>query len=179
MSVSQFCHVRWYGLNSQYHVTVKMAKRYYCLLYIVFIGSDRPLLRDLHNHVMTQAAHKWRDLGIQLLEYYQIDIIEATYPRDDVRCCMVVLKRWLETSVDASWNQLIRALRSPGVQLDHLVDQLEQMMRTECKMYSNTVVTHSYKLCIIAKHISNWQIIVQQVRDFSKIPHFDIRMYIC
>ena len=167
--------MRWYGLNSQYDVTVKMAKRYYCLLYIVCIGSDRPLLRDLHNYVVMEAAHKWRDLGLQLLENYQLEmlnIIAADYP-DDVRRCLRVLDRWLETIIDASWNQLIRALRSPSVQLDPLADQLEQMIGIKCKIYSNTVATH----CVL---LLSALIIVQQVWHYSKIPFvcIHIRVYI-
>ena len=127
-------------------MTVKMAKRYYCLLYIVYIGSDRPLLRDLHNYVVMEAAHKWSDLGRELLEDDQTRILEMIvveyHPYDDVRCCRRVFERWLETSADASWNQLIRALRSPRVHLYWLADQLEEMMSTECKIYSNTVATN-------------------------------------
>ena len=137
---------------------MKMAKIYYCLLHIVCIGSERPSLRDLHHDVTMKAAHKWRDLGIQLLEYDPIrtlDMIAANYPHDVVSCCRHVFQRWLETSANASWNQLIRALRSPSVQLDPLADQLEQMMSKECKIYSNTVATHCCKLCTIAKRINN------------------------
>ena len=46
-----------------------------------------------------------------------------------------VFKKWLDTTSDATWNKLIRALKSPGVQLDYFAGQLEQMMTTECKTY--------------------------------------------
>ena len=72
-------------------------------------------------------------------------MIAADHPRDDVRCSMGVLDTWLP---DASWNQLISVLRSPTVQLDSLADQLEQMLNTECKIYSNSVTTH-YCNCIL------------------------------
>ena len=75
-------------------------------------------------------------------------MLKRDYPHDD-GCCKCVLEIWLETSADASWNQLIRALRSPCVHLYWLADQLEQTMSTECKIYNNTVATHYYKLCII------------------------------
>ena len=32
---------------------------------------------------------------------------------------------WLRTEVDASWDQLLEALRSSNVQLIHLADQIE------------------------------------------------------
>ena len=110
------------------------------------IGSDRPTLKHLYKHVVKHAAYKWRDLGVQLLEDNQIimlDMIATNHPLDIAICCKVFMK-WLETRVDASWNQLIRALRSPTVQLISLADQLEQMMSTECKIY--TIATHYYKL---------------------------------
>ena len=123
-----------------------------CNEYIVCIGSDRPTLKQLHNHVVMPAAYKWRDLGVQLLENDQIVMlyrIASNHPHDDVSYCKDVLKRWLETRVDASWNQLIRVLRSPLVELDSLAEQLEQMMSTECKIYVLCSYSLTIKLCII------------------------------
>ena len=105
---------------------------------IVCIGSDRPTLKQLHNHVVMPAAYNWKDLGVQLLENEyigELDAIASNHPHDDVSCCKDVFIKWSETRVDASWNQLIRALKSPTVQLNSLADQLEQMMSTECKIY--------------------------------------------
>ena len=106
---------------------------------IVRVGSDRPLLKDLYDHVVNNVAGKWRDLGVQLLRPDQekmLDIIAADHPHDVVSCCKCVLNKWLNTTTDATWNELIRALRSASVQLDYLAGQLEQMMITECKTYS-------------------------------------------
>ena len=69
-------------------------------------------------------------------QWVMLDMIAADH-HSDVSCCRAVLERWLETTPDASWNQLIRALRSPIVQLDSLADQLEQMLDIKCKIYSN------------------------------------------
>ena len=92
------------------------------------IESDRPSLRSLHDHVVNSVAGKWKDLGVQLLPPEMVDIIAADHPHDVVSCCQCVLKKWLDTTTDASWNQLIKALRSPSVQLDYLAGQLEQML---------------------------------------------------
>ena len=103
------------------------------------VGSDRPSLKDLYDHVVNNVADRWRDLGVQLLRPDQeeiLDIIAANHPNDVVGCCKCVLKKWLETTTNATWNELIRALRSPSVQLDYLAGQIEQMMITECKTYS-------------------------------------------
>ena len=88
--------------------------------------------------MVNNVADKWRDLGVQLLrpdQQNQLNIIAADHPHDVVGCCKCVLKKWLDTTSDATWNELIRALRSPSVQLDYLAGQLEQMLITaECKI---------------------------------------------
>ena len=40
-------------------------------------------------------------------------------------CCREMFAEWLRTEVDASWDQLLEALRSSNVQLIHLADQIE------------------------------------------------------
>ena len=103
---------------------------------IIRIGSDRPSLKDLYDHVVMKVADKWKDLGVHLLRSDQermLDIIEADYSHDAVRCCKRLFTKWLNTTEDATWNMLIKALRSPSVQLDYLAGQLEEMLITECK----------------------------------------------
>ena len=103
-------------------------------MWALIIGSDRPSLKALHDHVVNSVAGKWKDLGVQLLPPDMIDIIAADHPHDVVSCCKSVLKKWLETTTtDATWNQLIGALRSPSVQLHHFASHLEQMLCTERK----------------------------------------------
>ena len=101
-------------------------------------GSDPPAVKYLHRYVVEEAVHKWKDLGVLLeVEYSIIEMIAANHPHDDARCFVEVLMKWLQTTPDASWYQLIRALRSPTVQLDSLADQLEKMLDIKCKIYSN------------------------------------------
>ena len=103
------------------------------------IGNQPPSLKDLYDHVVNEIAHKWRDLGVQLLRPDQgnvLNIIAVDHPNDAVSCCKCVLEKWLDTTSDATWNELIRALRSPSVQLVSFAGQLEQMLITECKVYS-------------------------------------------
>ena len=102
-------------------------------------GSDRPALKYLNCYVVEKVASKWKDLGELLgLDYQIINSIERDYPLDGVSCCRVVFKIWFDNTQDASWNQLISALRSPTIQLDSLADELEQMLNIECKIYSNS-----------------------------------------
>ena len=98
---------------------------------VTCIGSGRPSLKDLSDLVVNNVADKWRDLGVQLLRPDQeklLDIIATDYPHDVVSCCKCVLKKWLDTTTDATWNELTRALRSPSVQLDYFAGQLEQKL---------------------------------------------------
>ena len=117
------------------------------ICYILSIGNDRPSTKDLHNHVVQGAAGKWRDFGVQLLDTSTsdriLDIIEKDHPQDVTTCCKCMLRKWLDTNPDASWSQLLDALRSPCVQLDYLADQIEHklVMNRNCKNNSNIAYT--------------------------------------
>ena len=87
---------------------------------------------------MNDVEGKWKELGVQLLRSDQenhLKIIAVNHPHDAVSCCKRVLEKWLDTTTDATWNQLITALRHPSVQLDYLANQFEQMLSIECKTY--------------------------------------------
>ena len=45
---------------------------------------------------------------------------------------------------DATWNQLIKALKSPSVQINYFAGQLEQMLITERNIY-----VMATSLCIV------------------------------
>ena len=86
---------------------------------------------------MMEVADRWKDLGVQLLRSDQekmLNIIEADYPHNTVKCCKRVFRKWLDTTEDATWNMLIKALRSPSVQLNYLAGQLKKMLITESKI---------------------------------------------
>ena len=120
-------------------ISITLLLKCIIVLYIVYTGSDQPTMKDLQRHVVKQAAHKWRQIGESLkLEYYEMKMIATQYPSHVVRCFMGVVETWLINTPDASWNQLISALRSPTVRLHRLADQLEEMLSTECKIYSNS-----------------------------------------
>ena len=95
------------------------------------------------------VAYRWRDLGVQLLlpdHQRVLRVIAADHPSDTVSCCKCVLEKWLDTTTDATWNQLITALRSPSVQLDYLASQLDQMLSTECKLLVWLLYGNHYSL---------------------------------
>ncbi|XP_065917658.1 protein NLRC3-like [Dysidea avara] len=96
-------------------------------------SDNRPILRDLYDQVVPSIADKWKDLGVQLLDPSLIDqrvleVIAADHPHSVEDCCKSVFEKWLNTQEDASWQQLLEALKS--VQLDYLSSQIENKLKT-------------------------------------------------
>ena len=64
---------------------------------------------------------KWYELGVELLDNElvgQLDIIRANNNNDVSRCCLEMFKYWLKAYCNASWYELLVALRAPGVDMD-------------------------------------------------------------
>ena len=98
------------------------------------------------------VADKWRDLGVQLLapdHQGVLKIIAADHPHDVVSCCKCVLEKWLDTTTDATWDQLITALRSPSIQLHYLASQLEKTWITKCKNIANHDFPLNMKIALL------------------------------
>ena len=99
--------------------------------FVICIGHQQPELKYLHRYVRGSVGMKWHDLGIELLDsndYKKLDIIEAEHPTDLSKCCTKMFNLWLQKQLTASWNQLIEALRQPGIELDVLASNIEQML---------------------------------------------------
>ena len=71
---------------------------------------------------------KWYQLGIQLLDEDQapqLKVIRAN--NDDVTgCCTAMFDYWLQTHPNASWYELVAALRAPGVELNGVAASVER-----------------------------------------------------
>ena len=121
-----------------------------CLGFDIFssvCGGQRPSLKLLYSHVVPVAAKKWRELGVELLDTDSevvLGTIEANHPKDVEKCCKVMLEKWLETSLDASWNKLEQALKSPAIKLNHLASELYQHLSEE---RSKQVHEGTYGMC--------------------------------
>ena len=94
--------------------------------------------------MVNRIAGKWKDLGVQLLPSEMVDIIAVDNLHNAVSCHKYILKKWLDITTDATWNQLIKALKGPSVQINYFAGQLEQMLITERKFYVMATL-----LCII------------------------------
>ena len=75
-------------------------------------------------------APNWYDLGIQLLREDQephLDVINANHSHDKVKSCKEMFWLWLKSHPNASWHQLIEALKSPAIQLHSVAADIERM----------------------------------------------------
>ena len=66
---------------------------------------------------MPSVADKWRDIGVQLLHPTLIsnrvlEVIAADHPHSVEGCCKSMFEKWLDTQKDASWNQLVEAIKT-------------------------------------------------------------------
>ena len=88
-----------------------------CTVFLMCIGTDRPIHRLLNKYVIKEVAPCWRELGGHLLveeSVCMLNIIEKNYPRDVQRCCSEMFELWLREDPEASWNTLIDALEQIG-----------------------------------------------------------------
>ena len=79
----------------------------------ICIGTDKPTLQQLHNHVKDKVAARWRNLGVALLEEesrHMLNILEVNFPNDAQERYSRLFDYWLRIDTEASWNTLIDAL---------------------------------------------------------------------
>ena len=95
----------------------------------VHTGHDRPALKLLNKHVRKEVSSKWHDLGLELLEQEdeeRLNEIESNNPNDVGKCCKEMFQLWLRKCTNATWNQLIQALKE--VELNNLATTIEGML---------------------------------------------------
>ena len=97
---------------------------------------------------MNQIAPNWYELGAMLLdvtEEPQLNLIQATDSSDAKKCCLAMLKKWMNTHPEATWNHLVTALRSPGVDLAAVAADIESTFTGKLLIY----------ICILLNVIPN------------------------
>jgi len=69
---------------------------------------------------------KWYDIGLELLDSdtTALEIIKKNNQNDQEECCTGMFNKWLESKPDASWNQLITALRK--IELNTAASNIEK-----------------------------------------------------
>ena len=58
-----------------------------------------------------------------------VNNIDCQYTNNPGKCTSDMLQLWLDRKPDANWNQLIKALRAPHINLGNLATKIEGMLR--------------------------------------------------
>ena len=101
-----------------------------------FIGTDIPRMKYLIRHVIPHIIIKWYEIGVELLDMCdesKLKIIKCNHPGDVEKCAFEMLKLWLETEVDASWNKLIQVFKQRQIDLFLLAFKIENMLDSSIK----------------------------------------------
>ena len=91
-------------------------------------ANAKPSTKKLLPYV-ARVASNWYELGAMLLEEEQesqLKIIKSTHGNDVKACCLYMLQYWMDTHSEATWHQLVTALRSPGVELTAVAADIEK-----------------------------------------------------
>ena len=75
------------------------------------------------------VAARWHDLGVQLLDKDAgvLDVIQTDHSTNVTTCCNRMFEKWLHVQPGASWNQLIAALTSIG--MNTVADNVNKQMQ--------------------------------------------------
>ena len=109
------------------------------VLFVGLLEHDRPPITDLFIHVVPSAATRWKPLGEVLLDpdlvgKGELEMIQTSNPQDVVEWCKQMFIKWLRTSKEASWNQLLQVLESPGIQLNNLAHQIKNTLQEKSEI---------------------------------------------
>ena len=55
----------------------------------------------------------------------QLKLIQTDHGGDARKCCLAMFQFWMATHPDATWHDLVMALRSPGVDLSSVASVIE------------------------------------------------------
>ena len=97
-------------------------------------------MKFLRKHVVPKIGSKWFDVALELLgsEYMEsLYVIRENY-HNATNCTSEMLKLWLQRNPEASWNQLLKALRE--VNCIVLAETLRVML------YEGKLISISYVL---------------------------------
>ena len=98
--------------------------------------EERPNMKQLLRILREEPiATKWYELGLELLENSShLQVIKANYQNNVQSCCQEMFQRWLDVKPDASWSELVTALRS--IEMTTAADAISKRHVTGRKSYS-------------------------------------------
>ena len=95
-----------------------------------FTVHSKPTIKLLQSSkIITAIGPKWYELGIELLDDDQLTQLEIIKTNDSevTRRCAAMLIYWLQSHSTATWQQLIGALKAPGVELNNVATMVEAL----------------------------------------------------
>ena len=84
----------------------------------------------MYRHVKKLIAAKWFIVGVELFEdkyIADLNIIKSS-GAGNADACSEMLRVWLEKYPLVTWNEFIKALRAPGVELNATATEIEGML---------------------------------------------------
>ena len=92
----------------------------------------KPVRKDLQKFVIPKVSTHYNEIGIELFhddDLPVLDEIQKANPNDYRKACLAMFQHWLGADYpNATWNALITALRSPGIQLIAVSHELEKQL---------------------------------------------------
>ena len=84
-------------------------------------------MKILNKHVISKVYAKWYDLGLELLDDKYAGELDIMHRNDGSKtCCQKMFSKWLKTRDNASWDQLIEAMRT--IELSSGASDVEQLL---------------------------------------------------
>ena len=117
----------------------------------MYTGTDRPALKYLNKFVKKYITSQWHDIGIDLLDVEdesELKTIRINNPGNALKCTTEMLDLWLEKKPDASWNQLIKTLRQPNIELEYLASKIEKLL-SKGRVYVYCIYIVNNRLCSV------------------------------
>ena len=133
-------------------------------MYNYDVAHSRPSIKGLLPFV-AQLAPNWHEIGMMLLEEkYEIclSLIKAEHGSDKQRC-LAMLQYWMETHSEATWHDLVTALKLPGiVELTAVASAIERNFTGKILLYTYVYITflflssyHSFLCELQLKYVDN------------------------
>ena len=100
-------------------------------------------MRHLNRYVVPYITAVWYDVGLELFDTEREDEVKLTTlkaetsVKSDKDRAARMLDTWLERKPDASWNDVIKALRSPAIGLNSVALRIEGMLSESMELVSN------------------------------------------
>ena len=98
---------------------------------MLFIDHNPPTLQKLRTAAdLTGLSTSWYELGLQLLQEHNngsvLSEIEHDNPNNAKKCCVKMFEKWLNQQPNASWDQLLTALKE--IKMNSAAEQIKGKM---------------------------------------------------